>query len=121
MNAHEAHTSAMTMAQKLLGPSNQYVLMFATCITARKRSTSPVPFKNIWRQTSAVTKVGITYGTRYSVRTTVRPRYVVLTVRAARIPMGVMIRVVSNEKARLTPSDTRAEAPITFPAVRAVT
>src|SRR6266568_6343348 len=121
MKAHEAQVSAITMAQKLFGPSNQYVLRFATCIAARERSTSPVPFKNIMRQMSAVTNVGITYGTRYSARTKVRPRYVVLTVRAARIPMGVINRVVSNEKARLTPSDTRAEAPITLPAVRAVT
>src|SRR2546428_818460 len=121
MKAHEAQTSAMTIAQKLLGPSNQYVLILATCIAARKRSTSPVPFKNIWRHTTAVTNVGITYGIRYSERTRVRPRYEVLTVRAARIPMGVMSRVVSNENARLTPSETRAEAPITFPAVRAVT
>src|SRR2546421_2557532 len=121
MKAHEAQTSAMTIAQKLLGPSNQYVFIFATCIAARERSTSPVPFKNIWRHTSAVTNVGITYGTRYSERMKVRPRYWVLTVRAARIPMGVMNRVVSNEKPRLTPSDVRAEAPITFPAVRAVT
>ena len=121
MNAHEAQVSAMTIAQKLFGPSNQYVLIFATCIPARKRSTSPVPFKNIWRHTSAVTNVGITYGTRYSERTKVRPRYWVLTVRAARMPMGVMNRVVSNEKPTLTPSDVRAEAPITLPAVRAVT
>src|SRR5437763_5376692 len=114
MNAHEAQTSAITIAQKLFGPSNQYVLISATCIAARKRSTSPVPFKNIWRQTSAVTKVGITYGIRYSERTRVRPRYEVLTVSAPRIPMGVISRVVSNEKARLTPSETRAEAPMTF-------
>src|SRR6266516_878707 len=121
MKAHEAQVSAMTIAQKLLGPSNQYVLIFATWIAARERSTSPVPFKNIMRQMSAVTNVGITYGTRYSTRTKVRPRYGVLTVRAARVPMGVMSRVVSNENPRLTPSETRAEAPITFPAVRAVT
>src|SRR5438477_10468476 len=121
MNAHEAQVSAMTLAQKLFGHSNQYVLIFAPCIAARERSTSPVPLKNIWRHTSAVTNVGITYGTRYSERTSVRPRYCVLTVRAARMPMGAMNRVVSNEKPRLTPSDERAEAPITFPVVRAVT
>src|SRR5438270_4077833 len=120
MNAHEAQVSAMTIAQKLFGPSNQYVLIFATCIPARKRSTSPVPFKNIWRHTSAVTNVGITYGTRYSERTKVRPRYWVLTVRAASIAMGVMTRVVSKEKPRLTACDVRAEASITLPVVRAV-
>src|SRR5947208_14464526 len=121
MNGHEAQVSAITIAQKLFGPSNQYVLIFATCIPARKRSTSPVPFKNIWRHTSAVTNVGITYGTRYSERTKVRPRYWVLTVRAARMPLGVMNRVGSTETATLSPRGGTAEAPVTGPAGRADT
>src|SRR5205809_4305052 len=118
MKGHAAQTSAVTMAQKVLGPISQYVLALARCRVARIRSIGPQPVMNSRRQVIAFTNTGMTKGMRKIERTTPRPGNGVFMSSAAPTPMGRMINVVTIEKEKLAQIDPGKEVPRAFPFVK---
>src|SRR5215469_7028035 len=113
MNGQTSHTSVNVIAQNALPPISQYVPPLARCRAASRWSTAPVwSWKASWAS-SAITNPGMTYGTRYSERSTARPRNRWCTLSAAKNAIGVEMIVDNRENLTLIHTEVRAETPVT--------
>src|SRR5882724_4304612 len=107
MNAQDAHTSTATRAQKAGAPISHSLLpgnpsARSTLFTAPSGCSSTC-------HSEPVANCGITYGTRYSDRTSPRAGTRPFTVSAATRPIGAAIAVVSSANATLSHSECGIE------------